>query len=251
MLKGVFICFLLVIQAFPGLGVHSGPDSQGLQQKVPNHHQWDRLLKKHVQESGLVDYKSFQKDYSKLTEYLEYLGGYQPTRTWKKEELLAYYINLYNAGTVQLILDHYPVGSIKDISRPWGRKFLRMGNQQISLGTLEHDLLRKMEEPRIHFAINCASFSCPSLLNEAYTAADLNSQLERATQNFINDPSRNRISANNIELSKIFKWYKGDFGDGDKELIAFLNKYLNSPLAPDAKIGYLPYNWGLNEKRSP
>ncbi|WP_445381172.1 DUF547 domain-containing protein [Robiginitalea sp. IMCC43444] len=221
------------------------------QDKVPSHELWDQLLKKHVKESGLVNYQSFQQDYSKLSKYLKDLADHPPTSKWKREEILAYYINLYNAGTVQLILDNYPLASIRDIKRPWDQKILRMGSREISLGMLEHELLRKMDEPRIHFAINCASYSCPKLVREAFTARGLDKQLEQATLGFIKDPARNKISAAGLELSKIFKWYKGDFTVADQGLVEFLNRYLDTPLNTEIKINYLPYNWDLNEIKTP
>ena len=251
MLRGIFICFLIAVQAGSLSEILSDADLVYEPDKVPSHQLWDQLLKKHVQETGLVNYQSFQKDYSELSKYLKDLADHPPTEKWNREEILAYYINLYNAGTVQLILDHYPLGSIKEINRPWGQKILRMGSREVSLGMLEHELLRKMGEPRIHFAINCASYSCPKLLREAFTARELNKQLEQATLSFITDPERNKISADGLELSKIFKWYKRDFADGDQELVEFLNRYLATPLDTKIKISYLPYDWNLNEIKTP
>ena len=115
-----------------------------------------------------------------------------------------------------------------------------------NLNNIEHDILRKMGEPRIHFAINCASASCPVLQPFAFTADKMESQLDRAAREFINDPSRNAIGRDQAELSKIFKWYKEDFTEPAGSLVAYLNQYLEEPLPEDAKIGYLAYDWALN-----
>ncbi|WP_148232089.1 DUF547 domain-containing protein [Maribacter sp. HTCC2170] len=212
-----------------------------------NHDAWDQLVKKHVDDKGNVDYKRFKEDAEQLNGYIDFLSKNPISRTAKKEERLAYYINLYNAGTVQLILEHYPLESIKNIFRPWGKDRLVIGDNKYSLGEIEHDILRKMNEPRIHFAINCASFSCPKLLNEAYTASKMEKQLQRATFEFINDVSKNKISQNTVSLSKIFKWYKGDFTKKNS-LIDYIEKYSDIEFSDDLDIEYLTYDWRLNEK---
>ncbi len=211
-----------------------------------DHKSWDRLLHSFVDEKGNVDYRGFKKDSETLNQYLEQLGSNTVNENWSREKKLAYYINLYNAATVKLILNNYPLASITDINKPWDKAWIKYGGEFISLGEIEHKILRKMNEPRIHFAINCASYSCPKLLNEAYTKDKLDEQLDRATKDFVNDPSRNIISENRVELSKIFKWYKKDF-ENNGSLIVYLNKYLKSSISPDTKIEYLKYNWSLNE----
>ncbi len=176
-----------------------------------DHQVWDNLLRKYVDGQGNVDYKGLAYDGEQLNTYLEYLAKNPIAKSAPKEKQLAYYINLYNAGTVQLILEHYPLKSIKDIFRPWGKDRIKIGDESFSLGEIEHDILRKMNEPRIHFAINCASFSCPKLLNKAFSASTMEEQLNRAAFDFINDSSKNKISSNTVAISKIFKWYKDDF----------------------------------------
>ena len=211
-----------------------------------DHSQWDILLKRHVDNTGNVDYKGFAQDINALQDYLDYLAKNQPTDKAHKPEKLAYYINLYNAATVKLILDNYPTKSIKDIKNPWGKDVVQMGAEKISLGNLEHKILRKMDEPRIHFAINCASFSCPKLLNTAFTATNLEKLLEQTAIDFINDPKRNVLTKEKASLSEIFNWYKKDFTKNGS-LIDYLNKYASQKLTSDTKISYLNYNWGLNE----
>jgi len=215
-----------------------------------NHSEWDVLLKKHVNEQGDVDYEAFIKDKEKLDAYLEMLGKNPIAETASKNQKLAYYINLYNAGTVQLILDNYPIKSIKDISRPWDKDRIRVGNDTYSLGDIEHKILRKMDEPRIHFAINCASYSFPKLLNEAFAADKMETQLEASAIAFINDSKRNKIIEKEGQLSEIFKWFKKDF-TAHSTLKAYLNKYAETKLSPQAKIKYLDYEWSLNEIEKP
>lgn len=214
--------------------------------KTIDHKQWNDLLQKHVSAKGNVDYKGFKKDAAALQSYLDLLAKNLPEKSWSKNAVLAYWINAYNAYTVKLILDNYPVKSIKKIDNPWDKEFFTLGTKKYSLGEIEHKILRKMNEPRIHFAINCASYSCPNLLNEAYTENNLQSQLESAAKSFINDKTKNSITANKIEISSIFDWFTGDFKKG-VTLIDFLNKYSTVKIDKNAKISYKEYNWNLNE----
>ncbi len=211
-----------------------------------DHAKWNILLQKNVSKNGIVDYKGFQKDSKQLQSYLDVLAANVPTKSWSKNAVLAYWINAYNAYTVKLILDNYPVKSIKDINDPWGKKFFTLGDKKYSLEEVEHEILRKMDEPRIHFAINCASFSCPNLLNEAYTEANLEKQLTTVAKSFINDKTKNTITSNKVEISKIFDWFSGDFKKKGT-VIDFLNQYSSIKINSKAKISYKEYNWTLND----
>ncbi len=212
-----------------------------------DHSAWDKLLKKYVADKGLVDYKGFKKEQDQLAQYLNMLSEKNPTDAWSVQELLAYYINLYNAATVKLIIENYPLKSIKDINGAWTKGRVKIGENKLSLGGIENGILRKMNEPRIHFAINCASFSCPKLMNEAFTASKINEQLERATKEFINS-DKNDISATNPKLSSIFDWYKKDFEvTGKQDVIGYINQYARTKINRDAKIVYKNYDWNLNE----
>lgn len=223
----------------------------------PSHAIWDQLLKAHVKPNGLVDYKGFIKDKAKLEQYTKLLSANAPDRkTWSKNQQLAYWINAYNAFTVTLIVDNYPVESIRDlgpklkiplIKDVWHYKFFKIGGVDSSLDEIEHSILRKeFDEPRIHFAVNCASVSCPPLLNEAFMAEKIESQLTKVATTFINDPTRNKISADKAEISSIFSWFKGDFTKKGS-LIDFLNLYSKVKIKPSAKISHLNYDWNLNE----
>ncbi|NVJ85691.1 MAG: DUF547 domain-containing protein [Algoriphagus sp.] len=235
-----------------------GPSSLGGQgTQVPDHRLWEELLRNNVSPYGKVNYKGFIKEKEKLENYLEILSQNAPDReSWTKEEQLAYWINAYNAFTVKLIVDHYPVKSIRDlgpklkiplVNDVWHYEFFEINGEKSSLDEIEHNILRKeFEEPRIHFAINCASVSCPPLLNEAFVPEKLETQLEMVTRLFINDSQRNFISANEIEISSIFSWFKGDFTKNGT-LIDFLNQYSQISISPNAKIRHLDYDWSLNE----
>lgn len=220
--------------------------------KSLDHSEWSTLLDKFVSSDGKVDYRGFAKNKSKFDQYLDYLSQNAPATNWTKSEKLCYWINSYNAFTVKLILDHYPIKSIKDISdglpivdSPWDIKFFKIGGVDFDLGTIEHEVLRKQfDEPRIHFAINCASVSCPILRNEAYLPRYLEDQLDDQAKGFINDKSKNLISASELKLSSIFKWFESDFTK-DGSLHSFLKEY-NKDVDEGTEISYLDYDWGLN-----
>ena len=210
------------------------------------HSKWNDLLQKHVSAAGLVDYKKFKDSKTDLDAYIKTLqANFVKIDSTSKSEKLAYWINTYNALTIDLILRNYPTKSIKQLKKPWKQKLWKFGNQWLNLNDIEHQILRKMNEPRIHFAINCASMSCPILLNEAFTAQNIEKQLNRATLLFLSDKSKNNITENNLQLSKIFKWFENDFKT-EGSLIDFLNLYTEIQISNSAKISYLDYDWGLN-----
>lgn len=210
------------------------------------HSKWNQLLKKHVSESGIVNYNSFRNDRIELEAYIDDLTENLPIEDWGKEDKLAYWINAYNALTIDLILRNYPLNSIKDINSPWDQRLWKFGDQWLNLNDIEHKILRKMDEPRIHFAIVCASESCPKLLNKAYSANNLEEQLSIATKDFLSDTSKNELSENSIKLSKIFKWFSKDFKT-DGSLIDFLNQYSEITINENAKKSYKDYSWDLNQ----
>ena len=206
------------------------------------HERWDFELKKFVNQNGKVDYRNWSENRNGLKAYISVLEQNHPEEYWSKNQIISYWINTYNALTINLILDNFPLKSIREIKNPWGKKLIHHKLKSYTLDEIEHQILRKMKEPRIHFAINCASISCPNLSNSAYFSNTLNDQLDNSTRNFLKN--KNSINPNEIKISKIFLWFKKDFGDG-KELLSFIEKYsmvkLNSP-----KIEYLAYDWNLN-----
>jgi len=224
--------------------------------KPIKHQTYHQLLQKHVSARGQVNYEGFVADKAIFGEYLDKLSAHPPAERWSKNEKLAYWINVYNAFTIKLVADHYPVESIRDIgpsvaiplvNTVWHIKFFKIGGKEMNLDAVEHQILRKeFDEPRIHFAIVCASKSCPKLLNEAYTADKIDKQLTQQTKAFLADDFRNKISADKLELSKIFSWFKGDFTK-DGTLIEFIDQYTEVAINEQAKIRYLAYDWSLND----
>lgn len=211
-----------------------------------DHASWTTLLQKHVSNEGQVHYKTFKTDSKELATYIRYLSKNTPNDTCSKEEKLAYWINAYNALTIDLILRNYPIKSIKDIKNPWDQRLWKFGDEWYNLNAIEHEILRKMNEPRIHFAIVCASISCPKLLNEAYTSKNLDVQLTKATKGFLTDNTKNSISTDKLKLSKIFQWFAKDFKQNGG-LIDFLNLHTDIKISNKAKTSYKDYNWDLNE----
>lgn len=228
-------------------------------ESTPSHELWNDLLGKHVSDNGNVDYQGFIKDSVTLNKYLDLLSKNAPDKDkWTEEERLAYWINAYNAFTIQIVIRHYPIDGIKEIasglsipfvSTTWDIKFIELGGERINLNRIEHGIIRKeFDEPRIHFAVNCASISCPVLRNEAYAAEKLEEQLSDQSRTFLNDSSRNKItSEKKAEVSKLFTWFEGDFKKKDNSVIDFINKYSNQKLDADAELTYMEYNWELND----
>jgi hypothetical protein len=241
------------------------------------HHQaWTTLLKRHVawQQGGhesRVSYAGFANDRPALTAYLESTAavGGREFEAWNKAERLAFLINVYNARTVELILTRYPdLKSIRDIgsvfNSPWKQRFFTLLGKRSSLDDIEHGMIRAKgayDDPRIHFAVNCASIGCPALRDEAYVADRLDEQLEDQLTRFLSDHSRNRFEPQSrwLAVSRIFDWYGEDFARGNrgwKSLPAFFAAYakLLSDDAAEQKrvrdmqapIKFLEYDWALN-----
>lgn len=241
------------------------------------HAAWDALLKRHVVvapggSTSRVDYTGFLADRNVLRSYLDAVSAVTETefRGWTREERLAFLINAYNAHTIALILTRYPdLHSIKDLGwllqSPWKQKFFALLGAKRSLDDLEHGLIRApgvFREPRIHFAVNCASIGCPMLRNEAFVATRLDVQLEDGARRFLADRTRNRYDApsNTLYVSRIFDWYQADFdgaSPGAGSAAPFLALYADL-LADDkdaramvrerrARVSYLEYDWALND----
>lgn len=223
--------------------------SAGVGEPIFDHTTWHRLLQKHVSSEGSVDYEGFQKDRDMLKSYLSELNVQTPQSKWGKDATMAYWINAYNAFTVELILRNYPTSSIKNINsgKAWDLKFIELGGETYSLNNIEHDILRKRyKDARVHFAVNCASVSCPKLINVAFSEVDLDLQLQTAAKRFIDNQSKNTITAEKAEVSKLFDWYKDDFMlNGSVK--GYLNSFSKVKIAPETKITFKDYNWNLNK----
>lgn len=250
-MKYMSLCFLLSVLL---LGSCKIKDYQSSSRPV-THEIWDSLLHQYVTEEGQVNYDGFIEDSIQFNQYLALLENNHPNpKHWNEQERLAYWLNVYNAFTVKIVIDHYPVDGIKDIKNGipfvntvWDIKFINIEGANYDLNNIEHGIMRKkFEEPRIHFAANCASVSCPRLRNEAYTAEKLDAQLEDQANYFLRNPVKNKITTNKLKLSKIFKWYGGDFKKKYGNVRGFLKKYAPAHEG-GADIDYLDYDWNLND----
>lgn len=208
---------------------------------------YNAFLQKYVSEKGNVSYDKIKANKAELDAVISQFEKTQPNDKWTKNEKLAFYINVYNVFTIKVVVDNYPTKSIKDISGAWDKKIVSNGATKISLSDVENKILRKMDEPRIHFAINCASFSCPNLINDAYVPATLDKQLDSVTKAFINDKTKNSIAAKEIKISEIFNWYTSDFKIKKTTIIDYLNKYSTIKIDKKAKSSFADYNWSLNK----
>ncbi|MGR9046437.1 MAG: DUF547 domain-containing protein [Gammaproteobacteria bacterium] len=195
-----------------------------------------------------VDYAAIKRDGSLEKAYQD-LTGFEPGRLAKREERLAFYINAYNLLALKMVVDHWPAGSIKEagslFSPVWDRPAGRLGGKTVTLGEIEHEILRPMGEPRIHMAIVCASVSCPDLRNEPYSAVGLSDQLDEQTRKFLDNPGKGlAIEENVIRVSKIFDWFEDDFGVYGG-VPAFIRRYRIG--LPELKIEpSIPYDWAVN-----
>ncbi len=240
-----------------------------------DHDQWDTLLRNQVVvlEGGKttkVDYRGMAKKQAVLSRYLDELTQVSREQfdSWHNDEQLAFLINAYNAWTVHLILTKYPdLRSIKDLGSlfqsPWKKKFFHLLGEKRSLDDLEHNLIRgskRYNDPRIHFAVNCASIGCPALRNEAYSGEKLDVQLSDAAVLFLSDRSRNRLNKGKLEISSIFKWYREDFESGwrgaatlsdflelYKDMLGLIDTEAEELVAGNLAVMFLDYDWQLND----
>ncbi|WP_074406434.1 MULTISPECIES: DUF547 domain-containing protein [Aquimarina] len=222
------------------------------QEKV-DHSAWDNILILNVTQNGLVDYDGVTSDVINFYQYFRSLQNISPKDNWRREEKLAYWINVYNAISMKMIIDEYPIETINQIENPWKKKVFKSEGVRYSLDNIEHDILRKFGDPRIHFLLNCGSMSSPRLWDRAYTSNNINSALEERTREFINDPQRNQITTSTVKISELFKWYEDDFTSYNIDVIDFINQYATVKISKTTKIDYVTYDWNLNikDKKTP
>ncbi len=223
-----------------------------------DHAALDRLLAKHVTPAGRVRYAALAADRAELRGYLERVAVCDVGQL-SRDDALAFLINAYNAYTLELILEHYPVASIRKlpgIDDPWKLPFCKVGGETVTLNFLEHDLLRARElfdEPRIHFAVNCASVGCPILRAGAYTGAAIEKQLDEAVRHCLADPRFFAPKGGEIGVTSILAWYGKDFTRKHESVATFLLPYVTGEARKlleekgDAVLTYLDYDWGLND----
>ena len=219
------------------------------------HNKLNNLLAEYTNVEGLqtlVNYKGLKQNQDHLNDYLSSIESLERKHFDKftSNEKLAFWINAYNAYTLKLIISHYPVKSVKDIgsffSGPWSKKIAKLFGKKMSLDDIEHDTIRKrFKEPRIHFAVNCASIGCPSLLREAFTGQKLESQLDKAANNFLNNKNKNSHDNGILYLSKIFDWYGDDFKERYGSYKTYVKKHFG--INGKIKVKFNSYDWKLNE----
>ena len=241
-----------------------------------DHGAYDALLKKYVNENGKVDYEGFAKDRAQLDTYLDALGTADPKSFASDDERNAFYINAYNAFTIRDVLDdvYGKTDSVKKVDGFWDKKKHRVGGEDLTLDKIEK-ISRDYKDPRVHFAVNCASSSCPKLQRFAFTGAKLQEQFALITEDFLTDENRGlKIdrAKNKIWISKIFSWYAGDF-TGDTSSIGFVKGFIKSKFTASAGVNfivekvepetakyfkeqkpdvdYLDYDWTLNSQIPP
>ncbi len=230
-----------------------------------DHAAWGDFLSRYVETTEdnrtVIAYGEVTKDdHGALKRYLNSLQEEDPT-TLNRDEAFAYWVNLYNGLTVDIILDKYPVKSILRISSgirpgPWKRTLTRVNGVKLSLDNIEHGVLRIFwDDNRVHYAVNCASFSCPNLATVPYTGANLDALLDDGARDFVNHPRGVNFEDGRVTASSIYKWFKEDFGDNDAGVIAHLKLYaepaLKERLNAISKIDRYDYDWSLNEPADP
>ena len=231
-----FILFLFIITSFYSSFAQ------------PDYKTWDTFLKKYVSATGDVDYNSIKSNKKSLDSIVRSFSIVTVSTTWSKNDQLAFWINAYNAFTIDLIVNNYPLKSIRNLDggKPWDVKRITIGGNKYSLNNIENDIIRpQFKDARIHFAVNCGAKSCPPLLNAAFVAKTLDSQLEAVTKKFISNTKYQTITTTKVTLSKIFDWYAVDFGD----IKTFVIKYSTTKINNNAVIIFKEYDWSLNDKK--
>jgi hypothetical protein len=250
-MKPIFMAIAIIIMASPMLAIDHSPFTRALNAHVKN---------------GFVDYAGLKKN----ADFIAYVNTLKTTNPndFQGNEKLSFWINVYNAFTLRIACDNHPLTSFKDLGAGlvigtitgttiWDKKLVTVGGKTYTLNDVENKIIRKMNEPRIHFAIVCAAKSCPPLRSEAYEASKLDAQLTEQAQIFLANTAANRydIAKKKIYVSKIFDWFDDDFGDNDEEIVKFIAKYAPASvkdsllqMADDISIKYNDYDWSLNGK---
>lgn len=228
-----------------------------------DHEPWNAFLSRYVVTRDGMNLMSYgavnADDRAALDDYIATLEA-TDVDNLTRDQQFAFWVNLYNAATVRVVLDHYPVDSIRDIdispglfsNGPWGAKILTVAEESLSLDDIEHRILRPIwQDPRIHYVVNCAAMGCPELARQPYRADNLDAMLEVAARAFVNHPRGVTVEAGKLSASRIYKWYRDDFGRDDADLIAHLKRYARPALVAKldtvTRIRTYKYNWLLND----
>ncbi|MEL7303618.1 MAG: DUF547 domain-containing protein, partial [Pseudomonadota bacterium] len=239
-----------------------------------DHSAWTKLLQTYVEagSDGLnrVDYAGFKKDgHAALKSYVAKLEGTDPTKLSRPEQF-AYWANLYNAKTIDVVLDAFPVKSIREIQigggllgflkksagagGPWKAEIMTVNGRKLSLDNVEHDIMRKVfNDPRVHYSVNCASIGCPNLRREAFTGAKLEEQLDAGARAFVNSPRGFRVENGQLIASSIYSWFQVDFGGSKQGVLDHARKYADEKtkamLSDHSDIASFKYDWALNDTK--
>jgi hypothetical protein len=252
------------------IAMRFAPRAFGSANCAVDHSEWHRLLAIYVKpgQNGLnrVDYAGLKLVSARLTVYITHLERTDVTAL-ARDEQFAFWANLYNALTVRVIADHYPITSIRDIALggaltavltggPWKAKLAKVCGLDLSLDDIEHTILRgQFQDPRLHYAINCGSVGCPNLRIQPFTGSGLEVMLDAAASDFINSPRGMAIENSRIILSGIFKWYRRDFGGNERAVLLHIIRYADAPrreaIERRLPVGGYDYDWRLNDAHLP
>lgn len=208
--------------------------------------EYDDFLKKHVSSKGVVDYDKVLKNLKDINNITYNFSKISPNKSWSEAEVKTYWINVYNANIIKLLAENYPIKSINYIRDPFKMEFIDFDGGKISLDYIEHEILRPMNDPRVHFALYSTAISSPLLRNTAYTSNSIDYDLDVATSLFINDSSKNLLGSASSNLSKVFEWYFTDF-IGNVTIVDFINKYSTTHISADTKLTFSEYDWNLHK----
>ncbi|AUP77483.1 DUF547 domain-containing protein [Flavivirga eckloniae] len=209
---------------------------------------YNEFLKDHVSSKGVVDFDKVLKNAAELNKITHSFSKISPNSGWSESEKKAYWINFYNANIIKLLSEHYPIKSINYVQNAFKLKVIDYAGGKISLDDVEHEILRRLEDPRIHFALYSTAISSPVLKKTAYEPEAVERDLGLATSNFLNDKTKNIINPRVSRLSKTFQWYKDDFASLE-DMINFINKhYGGAKINSETQIVYMEYDWNLHRK---
>lgn len=247
----VIVLLLFLMSGLPQAGTAQALSSTQL------HAPWDALLHQYVTPEGLVNYKGLLEQEDQLLDYLLAQRKVSPEAMgWSAAEQEAYWINIYNATTVYMVLQYYPLSNVNDIRLKgrvrslWETPSVEVGGQEYSLNQIEREkLTARFHDPRLHFALVQGAVSGPPLLAEAYDGGQLPQQLDRQTRRFLNDPARNILAGQQLQLSGLFSFYATEFGS-QAQLLEFVNRYAHQPVAATGTepVAFLPFSWTLNDQ---
>jgi len=253
-MKKLFITILLGITFISFYGRFTNEANAAM----VNYEKWKKVLNTYVNDNGRVNYDGLKANRAVLDDFIASQIENIDISSLSKNEQKAFWINAYNALTMRLIVDHYPMrfGGIRSINwgRPWSIK-IKVAGKELSLGEIEHEILRKWDpiDPRVHFAMNCASIGCPKLPNRHFNPEKLDEQLDHEARRFMNDPEKVKLdrSENTLYYSEIFKWFEQDFLAQSPDIKSYISRYINDKKyieSDNIKLKTFKYDWGLNKQ---